>query len=149
MSPEVSPSERPGGTPDPAETADSVKRRLVGTWRLVDYVITDAAGEVSRRKMAGGLMYDDQGRMSAQLLRFGSSGNAHRAAGTSVYVAYFGDYEIDTEGRRVIHHVKGSTRPMWIGDDLIRDYDFSEDRLKLSVREETGVTTELTWQRDV
>ena len=146
MSQEVSGTEGAPANPE-SGTAEQIKKRLVGNWQLVDYVIRDKEGKVTRRKMSGGLMYDEHGRMSAQLLRFGG-GPSQRNSGTSVYAAYFGDYEIDVEGERVIHHVKGSSRPMWIGKDLVRDYRFVDDRLTLSVREERGVTTDLTWQRE-
>ncbi len=147
MSQEVSGTEGAPADPENAGTAEQIKKRFVGNWRLVSYVIYNAAGHATRREMAGGLMYDDQGRMSAQLLRFGHA-NTQGKSGTSVYLAYFGDFELDVEHRRVIHHVKGSSRPMWIGEDLIREYRFGEDRLTLSLRENGRVTTELTWQRE-
>lgn len=67
------------------------------------------------------------------------------------FIAYFGTYEINEEKGTVIHHVRGSSFPNWVGSDQIRFYEFSGDRLTLRTPPmQAGgitVTSLLIWER--
>jgi hypothetical protein len=141
----------PGG----AMSADAVKRRLVGNWKLVKYEVFDERGAARPGNFdTGRLMYDAQGEMAAHLMRSGRpreapTTEAARALAYQSYLGYFGPYSIDPDRRMVIHHVTGSSFPHWIGSEQIRYYAFSEDGkyLMLSLKSGERVTQTLTWDR--
>jgi Lipocalin-like domain len=47
-------------------------------------------------------------------------------------LAYFGRYDVDPVARQVTHHVEGSSRPSFVGRDLIRLFEFAGDSLRLT-----------------
>lgn len=61
------------------------------------------------------------------------------------YVSYSGTYEI--QDQQVIHHLDVSLIPDWVNTDLIRNFDFLDDKLILSTPVMGGVSSSLTWQR--
>lgn len=138
-------------------SADEVKRKLVGHWRLVKYetFTQTASGNPARGYDAGRIMYDEAGNMSAQLTRSGrplitrDSTDRDRLAAAAGYVAYFGKYEIDAAKGIVTHRVEGSTNTSWVGTGLVRYYAFSSDgnRLMLSIKNNDRVTSMLTWEK--
>jgi len=101
----------------------------------------------------GRLMYDEQGEMSAHLMRSGrpreaATTEAARAAAYQAYLAYFGPFTIDPDKPIVVHHVVGSSRPDWIGSEQVRYYGFPADNtLTLSLKSGDRVTQTLTWER--
>jgi hypothetical protein len=136
-----------------------VKNPLIGNWRLVTYETVDGTGRRAKPygEAVGRLTYDDRGNMSGQVMRPHRArvalgeGNAQqvRAAYTG-YIAYFGTYEVDPAGGRVVHHVHGSLNPAWVGGDQTRAMRFDGDRLVLSaevVKAGQTVTHTLTWER--
>ena len=138
-----------------AMSADAVKQRLVGTWKMVKWEVFSENG-ASRPGTydVGRLTYGDQGEMTAHLMRSGRpkvapATEAARAAAYQGYLGYFGPYTIDPDQRIVVHHVAGSSFPHWIGTDQIRHYGFSEDGSQLMLSLQTGdrVTQTLTWER--
>jgi len=134
--------------------AAATKRRLVGNWKLVKYEIFDSAGPARPAAFdTGRLMYDEQGEMSAHLMRSGRSREAAttetaRAAAYQAYLAYFGPFTIDPDKQIVVHHVVGSSRPDWVGSEQVRYYGFPADNtLTLSLKSGDRVTQTLTWER--
>ena len=66
------------------------------------------------------------------------------------YVAYFGTFTVDEKAKVVTHHVLGSINPSFLRTDQRRSYEFSGNRLILSVtRSVQGVERSLriTWER--
>jgi hypothetical protein len=131
----------------------------VGSWRLITYETVDGAGRRSKPygEAVGRLTYDDRGNMSGQVMRPDRArvelgeGNAQqvRAAYTG-YIAYFGTYEVDPGGTRVVHHVQGSLNPAWVGGDQVRGMRFDGERLVLTAHvAKAGQTVihTLTWER--
>lgn len=119
---------------------------IVGTWKLVSWVVTSPSGEVSHpygSSPEGQIIYTDNGQMSAQLMNPGATlpdppGSSReevmgRVLGT--YFAYYGTYEIDAAAQTVTHHVLGSLAPSWTGSDQVREVQFLEgDRVELIAR---------------
>jgi Lipocalin-like domain len=149
-------------------SAQSVRKQIVGVWKLVGYDWKDKATGEARHPYGehpvGRITYDAAGRMSAQLMRPGrktlggpstlGAVSAVAAASdqdlremVSGYVAYFGTFDIDEAARTVIHHVEGALIPSWVGTDLRRAYEFTADRLILTATLDQAVIR-LTWQRD-
>jgi hypothetical protein len=140
-----------------AQSSADVQKRLVGNYRLVNFVNIDEKGvERAASYEAGRIMYDAHGQMAAQLSRSGRAklspmpSEAERATAYTGFLAYYGRYTIDAANGRVTHHVEGSTNPNWPGTDLVRYYAFSPDdsRLMLSLKNAEGrITGTLTWER--
>lgn len=142
------------------QTAEQVKQRLIGSYKLISYTSYDQNGVASKLPYAAGqISYDAANRMSAQLMRdpaatpqadAGRGGAANgRGGGNNGYVAYFGHYEIDAEKGIVTHHVEGSVSANMLGRGMPRYYEFSPDgaTLFLMVKNGERVTGRLQWDR--
>jgi hypothetical protein len=136
-----------------------MKERLVGTWRLLSYETNEQGGKRGKPygDAVGRLEYDDHGNMSGQVMRPDRArvergeGNAQQLRGAYIgYIAYFGTYEVASDGESVIHHVEGALNPAWVGGHQVRKMRFAGDRLVLSADVAKGgdvVTHTLTWER--
>jgi len=128
----------------PATGAQPVAARdtpFVGTWRLVSNTQT------------GIMIYDSLGNMAAQVMpnrvrrKYAAAEPTPEEAKDAItgYLAYFGTYTVDEQGRIVTHHRKGSINPGQVGDDVVRTYVFeSNDRLVLTP---AGSTNKIVWER--
>jgi len=136
-----------------------MKERLIGNWRLLSYETTETGARRGRPygNAVGRLSYDDKGNMSGQVMRPDRAkvgigeGNAQQVRAAYLgYIAYFGTYEVASDGESVVHHVHGALNPAWVGGDQVRRMRFDGERLVLSadVRKSGGtVTHTLTWER--
>jgi hypothetical protein len=122
----------------PADTADSIRQRLLGNWTLVKYEVYGEGGDVRPGNYdVGRVMYGDT-EMTAHLTR----------TDRSAYLGYFGPYTIDPANGIVVHHVVGSSLSSWVGSEQVRYYAFLPDgRLTLSLKRDGRVTQTLTWER--
>ena len=137
---------------------------FVGTWQLSVYEEKIDDGTVIYplgKNAAGRLMYDKNGRFSAQLMRpdrpFFVSGNIYGGtpketeAAYEGYLAYFGSYELDKDGN-MLHHVDACTFPNWIGVTQVRIFKFKgENQMSLTtppleVAGKKGISV-LEWKR--
>jgi steroid delta-isomerase-like uncharacterized protein len=123
---------------------EGVMGRITGHWELASATIvgegepdypfgSDAYGE---------LWYDERGHFGGQIMRRGrplfESGDI--GVGTSQeidaafrgYVAYFGTYEVDESVPEIVHRVRGSLFPNWIGTEQRRHVRFDGEKLVLS-----------------
>jgi hypothetical protein len=75
--------------------------------------------------------------------------DADRAAAYRRYVGYYGPFTVDEGKGIVIHHVRGSSNPGWVGTDLVRYYSLGADgnTLTLSLKNGERVTQSLHWER--
>ena len=134
-----------------------MKDRLIGSWRLVSYETTDAAGRRGRPygHAVGRISYDAQGNMAGQVMRpdraSAEADDPHAARAAYLgYIAYFGTYDVAADGRSVVHHVQGSLNPAWVGGDQVRQLRFEGERLVLSTetrKNGKSIRHELTWER--
>lgn len=137
-------------------------RSLVGTWKLVSWEFRSAAGEVSYpmgRNACGLLIYTPDGFMSATVMNsdrppfmspdMQKATVQEKVAAFDAYVSYCGTYE-HRDGT-VVHHVRASLFPNWIGGDQERVIEWIEDRLRLSTPPImiAGIqrTAHLLWER--
>ena len=138
------------------QRAGSAKDRLVGAWGLVSFVSFDANG--ASRPGAydlGRIVYDASGQMSAHLMHSSNKAeaspatDADRSAAFRRYLGYYGPFTVDELTRIVLHHVVGSSNPSWVGSNQVRYFSLSEDgnKLTLSVKNQTRVTSTLVWER--
>ncbi len=122
-----------------------IQDRFAGVWKLVSFETRGRDGSVTHpfgENPVGRITYDKAGRMSAQLMRPG-----RRSDDRTGFFAYFGTYRIDEASRTVVHHVEACLAPAWVGTDVRRTYEFSGNRLILTVTREDGVGR-LVWERE-
>ena len=104
------------------------QRSLVGTWALVSWEFRDADGNISYpfgKNASGYLTYTPDGYMSATIVSpnrvaFASQDVRkatldEKATAFDTYISYCGTYEV--RGDTVIHHVRASLIPNWVGGD--------------------------------
>ena len=127
---------------------EDVAQLIVGAWRLVHSVITDADGKKGYpfgEDAIGYIYYSDTGIMAVQISR------KSRAEATTLvhlkhdYLAYFGRYEIDTERQVVRHLFEGQLFPGSHQAVLERKYRFDGDLMSLLPVDRTN--QEILWQR--
>lgn len=128
--------------------AQAIKDRFTGHYELVSFVQFPPGGGEVDMNYKGRIMYDGHGNMSAQGM---PRDLPERAAQTDELVrggfAYWGWVEFDLENSVVIHHVTGSpTRGSWVGEPNVRHFEFTDEHLKLSMKDDSGrITGTLTW----
>ncbi len=142
---------------------ESIKEKIIGTWRLVSWVYFNETGEAVHyfgEHATGILMYDKNGFMNAQLMKSGRSTFKSDSirGGTSVethdafhsYLAYFGRYYENNPGE-VVHIVEGSLFPNWIGNKEVRYGKIQDDLLILNTPpipvNDQNIVFYITWRR--
>jgi len=139
-----------------AQTAPTVRARMLGSWRLVKYEAIAADGSTRPGSFDTGVVsYDASGQMSAHLWRAAGRAttsprtDAERSAAYQSYLGYYGPFEIDEAKGTVVHHVRGSSYPDWVGTDQTRYYELDPDgrHLTLSVKSGDRVAQRLLWER--
>jgi hypothetical protein len=101
-------------------------------------------------------MYDESGRMSAQLMRTNQARFAsddwrqatpdQKASAWSSYFGYFGSYTVDECANAVIHHVEGSWFPNLVGEDQKRYYRLDREQLLLDATTPWG-EVRIVWEK--
>lgn len=139
--------------------AATIKRQLLGSWRLISWEEHDGSGHVNHPlgpDAVGQIVYTPDGRMSAQLMRPASKSFAsedwrkatpqEKSGAWSNYFGYYGSYRIDLEKQAVVHHIEGSWFPNLVGTDQVRRFRFENDRLILDADTEWG-KVHIVWQK--
>lgn len=138
--------------------ATSTRDQLLGSWHLLLWSIQDAESEIYPlgRDAIGQLMYDETGRVSAQLVRqrqqrfaeddWQQASTEEKAAAWGNYFGYFGTYTIDEDGHEVIHHVEGSWFPNLAGSDEHRHYRLEDNHLFLDADTAWG-HVKIVWEK--
>jgi Lipocalin-like domain len=126
------------------EQTSGIADAIVGSWRLVEWVVTDQYGEQVfpfGRTPEGLLIYTSGGEMSVQLLNPDLSVAESSAESETLedvlsrFFAYYGTYSIDEAAMTITHSVAGSLAPSWIGSEQVREYEMvDENRLRLTAR---------------
>ena len=132
---------------------------FIGAWKLVSHEVAPPSGAATRPygdHPLGLIIYSWDGRMSAQLMdpdppafEDADPAKAETAEAQRTwrsYVGYWGSFQVNEEAATVTHHVDGCWFRNGIGQDLVRRYTFSGDRLILEAETPFGLAT-LTWQR--
>jgi hypothetical protein len=132
------------------DDAATIKRKLVGSWQLISWEENES-GTVNYPlgpDAVGQIIYTEDGRMSAQLMRRGvqrfasedwrKASTEEKSRGWSGYFGYFGTYSIDLQRRAVVHHIEGSWFPNLLGTDQVRQFRFEGERLILDADTQWG-----------
>ena len=131
------------------------KEHFVGTWRLVSVERQSPTSDVTYPM--GVLMYDANGKMAVQVMnpdrpafatgdRLNATPDEIQSAYAS-YTAYYGSYEVSDTEKIVTHHIEGSLFPNWIGGPQQRSFEFSDNRLTLSLIGPGNMRVAVVWQR--
>jgi Lipocalin-like domain len=112
------------------ERASDIKSRLLGSWQLRSFVLTDGrpdfVGHPYGRHPAGKLTYTADGQVWAYI----GEGGAAKTDRSAIW--YTGTFRIDARRREVIHRVRYSSIRAWEAEPLVRSYSFrGNDRLTL------------------
>ena len=121
-----------------------MKSKLLGAWRLTDYLAESPSGEAIYplgSDATGYIMYTEDGHMSASVMQptrpkfsstdaMGGTMEEHASAAAG-YLSYAGTYDTDEENGVVIHHIKTALIPNWIGNDFKRKVLLDQDKLEL------------------
>lgn len=122
----------------------SIRERLIGTWRLVSYHTLGSDGTVVHpmgEAAVGFIMYLADGFMSANVMvparapfsggSASTAAQAELAAAAAGYFGYAGRFEVDEPGRAVRHHIEVSLVPNLAGTTQLRHVAFEGTRLSL------------------
>lgn len=143
---------------------ESIKERLVGTWKLESYQVNDEKGYVTHPlgdDAEGIAIYHQDGFMSVQIMSSGrpayAGGDIHVgttsgvAAAARGYLAYSGAYRINVEEEMVEHDMFVSLNPNWVGDTQPRYIQFEGDQLTISSQpvfiQGKEQNTKLVWRK--
>jgi hypothetical protein len=135
---------------------------LLGTWRLLSWENRSADGDVTHPLGPGAvgyLTYTADGYMFVVLMRAGraafgaddllAGSDDELAAAAASYISYAGTYEL--RATTVVHHVRASLFPNWVGTDQERLVEWDGGRLILStvptVFGGRRQTARLVWER--
>ncbi len=156
---------------EPAASKSSVRKQLIGSWRLVSRQSRRADGEIESdpglaTTPLGILIYDESGHVAAQLSRrdrtvamrseecqavITTKGTQDTAQTILGYDAYFGTYKLNQRDGTVTHHLEAAIFPGDIGKDIERHFTISGDQLTITfdttTRDGVKVTRILVWQR--
>ena len=134
--------------------------KLIGVWRLDSFRIKKADNSILKpfgENPDGLLIYDASGYMSVNLMSkkvppFAgqspfSATNAEKLKAFEGFLGYSGRYRIS--GHQIIHLPQVGSFPNWIGKELIRDVEITDNQLKLTTTRSgpNGQIAELIWKR--
>lgn len=140
-----------------------VESDLIGTWTLrlwLTHVGDRAVAAPVGEDPSGQLIYTDQGTMSAIIVRrdrsvfagphFSSASEAEQANAARGCIAYAGTWQL--QANRVVHLVRYSLFPNWIGEDLVREALLEGNTLTLSASDQhtrsgEPVMHQIIWRR--
>lgn len=127
-------------------------QRFLGTWRLIS-IDADGKPDPNRGPHPKGVIYyDATGHMGVQIVPdrprpawngLGAPPTLEEAREAAIgFTAYYGTYTVDEREHTVTHHREGAFN--LAVPDLIREYEFSGDRLILTP---PNSKNHLTWER--
>jgi hypothetical protein len=130
-------------------TEAKAANKLLGAWRYIGTRINGSSWDRGANPK-GMIYYGPHGEMAVQIApdvkrpRAGAVMTPQEAfTAVKDYIAYFGTYSVDEQAGTVTHHRQDSLQPGDTGD-LVRHYEFIDDRLVLRA---PNSTLEVTWER--
>lgn len=120
-------------------------QQFIGSWELQEWAIESRDGKKEfpfGTDAIGQINYESNGNMSVMIMKnnrpqFISEGPLQGQPDEVViafrgFIAYSGKYEVDLHSKLVVHQIKISSFPNWVGQNQIRKFEFNEDKLTLS-----------------
>lgn len=138
--------------------ASLVKSHFAGVWRLVSCESKSASGDIAKpygEKPQGRLAYDQDGRVSMQIMR---PGNRLRLITRSTLPTesnkddfsevWFGSWDVDPDSETVTHQIEVSLLPAQVGTEISRRYNFWSNRMILTGFG-GGRSWRMVWEHDL
>lgn len=136
--------------------------KFIGTWKLLSYEIKYVDGKIEYpfgKDPIGYIMYAKDGYMSVTMMKpdrenFGEKSiplnwdaipDKKKIAASESFFAYTAQYEIKND-HLIVHKLKTSSIPDWLGTNQERNYKFSDNKLILSATF-PEITATLVWDR--
>ncbi|TVZ60166.1 lipocalin-like protein [Flavobacteriaceae bacterium MAR_2010_105] len=145
---------------DKKENVTIANENFDGSWELKQWTAELTNGEIVfpyGEDAKGILTYDKFGNMAVQVMKskrpkFLSEDplNAQPEEVWEAYngfIAYIGSYEVDTSSNKVIHRIRLSSFPNWVGQNQVRYYEFKDDNLILSTDLIGASKHKLIWEK--
>jgi hypothetical protein len=131
------------------EGRQGAKFKFAGAWRLVSLEAPGPDGKIQNADSTGMFVFTHDGHASVQVMErnplppSSASPEQYSHAG---YEATFGSYEVDESAHTFTFHVEGALVRGLVGKDLLRSFEFSNNRLVVkSTRPEEQ--WKVTWER--
>lgn len=139
---------------------ETIADKFLGTWDLVSWTIETSDGKVESPfgdDVSGQITYESNGIMSVLIMKndrlpFRSpdplEGSPEEVLSAwNGFIAYCGSYELNGDLNVVIHQIKISSFPNWVGQNQVRRFNFNEDLLTLSTDFIGSRKHKLIWNR--
>ena len=133
---------------------------FIGTWELIKWTAELNDGKVIYPfgdDATGRISYDRDGNMGVQIMKknrpqFLSDDplQAQQDEAVTVYdgfLSYCGNYEVNFNSNQVVHQIKISSFPNWIGQNQIRYFEFNDNNLILSTDPIGSTKHKLVWRK--
>jgi len=135
-------------------------KKFVGSWKLKKWTAELNDGKVVfpfGEDAVGRISYDDKGNMSVHIMknnrqRFESEDPLQGKPEEMItaykdILAYCGNYEVYNNPNQVVHQIKISSFPNWVGQNQIRKFEFKDDKLILSTDTIGSSRHKLIWKK--
>ena len=146
-------------TPSPVaqRSSSSTARDLVGTWTLVSAERLGAGSSPAMIPNPRGLLIYDAAGHALEIVTRG--GRAQYAANPPTpaeaqvtfanYAGFWGSYRTDEPQKRITYRPEGAVNPNLMGQELVRSYEFKNDRLTVTSSGEATAPggTRWVWER--
>jgi hypothetical protein len=130
---------------DKKEKVNMSIENFIGSWELKEWYAELSNGETVYpfgEDALGRISYDGFGNMAVQIMQNNRSHflseDPLQAQPDEVidayngFIAYCGNYEVDLNHHQVIHQIKISSFPNWVGQNQVRFFEFKDNKLILS-----------------
>lgn len=137
-----------------------INEKFLGSWELKKWTAELKNGTTMfpfGEDAIGRITYDENGNMSVHLMKNNRphfhSEDPLQAKPDEVIIAfneflsYCGTYELHANPDQVVHQIKISSFPNWIGQNQIRKFEFKNDKLILSTDTIGSSMHKLVWQK--
>ena len=142
------------------ENTQKSNAKFVGSWELQEWSAELTDGNIVYpfgEDAIGRITYDDFGNMAVQIMKnnrspFQSEDPLQARADEIIpayngFLAYCGSYNVYPDSAQVVHHIKISSFPNWVGQNQIRFYEFKEDKMILSTEVVGSSRHKLVWKK--
>ena len=134
--------------------------KFIGSWELIKWTaeLNDGTAFFPFGEDAvGRISYDSDSNMSVHIMKsnrpqFHSEDPLNATpdemfTAFSDFISYCGTYQIYTNPNQVVHRIKISSFPNWVGQNQIRKFEFKDDKLILRTDTIGSSKHELVWQK--
>lgn len=135
-------------------------KKFIGSWELIKWTAELNDGTVVfpfGEEAEGRITYDSDGNMSVQLMKHNRSpfhsedplqARTHEAVvAFKEFLSYCGSYQVYNKPDQVVHRIKISSFPNWVGQNQIRKFEFIDDKLILSTDTIGSSRHRLVWKK--